>query len=395
MTTTELLRILKRECPNGVSFDPMAVRLLRQKVPIEDWQVEDLKAAMFQLGNGLWFSCEMISDDESRLEFEEKAMEWLQEHGCFSVERLFRNFNNGVFRHIATSDDCAVLLRHLGFTVTAWKKGGTFCSLPPPTLDDSLVAISETIAGWLEEADGTLTFHEIEQEMPQLTANALESIRTQLLPEVHETEVSGVRCWCSADAISLPEDFPEKLTTVVDTLVALNKKVSVATLSFALDLFYRTHFREEYALPDNSTFMCVCAKHYHGRNYLFPAKFRMKGKEFSASDRRVRSPNTRFDNLGIPVGTELLFTKDPDISCVVSNDSNQVEYEGKTWTISRLAMHLLGVSSANGFWHFSYRGETLRARRLRLERTGKQNEHQTGAMSSLSEVKEEKGGTNV
>jgi hypothetical protein len=394
MTTTELLRILKRECPNGVSFAPMAVRLLRQKVPFEDRQIEDLKAVMFQLKSGLWFSCEMISDDESRLEFEEKAMEWLQEHGCFSVERLFRDFN-GVFRHIATPEDCATFLRNLGFTVTAWKKGDTFCSLPPPTLDDSLAAISETIAGWLEEADGTLTFHKIEQEMPQLTANALESIRTQLLPEVHETEVSGVRCWCSADAISLPEDFPEKLTTVVDTLVALNKKVSVATLSFALDLFYRTHFREEYALPDNSTFMRVCAKHYHGRNYLFPAKFRMKGKEFSASNRRVRSPNTRFDNLGIPVGTELLFTKDPDISCVVSNDSNQVEYEGKTWTISRLAMHLLGVSSANGFWHFSYRGETLRVRRLRLEQTGKQDEYQAGVMSSHNKMKEEEGGTNV
>ncbi len=394
MTTTELLRILKRECPNGVSFDPMAVRLLRRKAPFEDWQIEDLKAAMFQLKNGLWFSCEMILDDESRLEFEEEAMEWLQEHGCFSVERLFRDFN-GVFRHIATPEDCATFLRHLGFTVTAWKKGDTFCSLPPPTLDDSLAAISEMIVGWLEEADGTLTFHEIEQEMPQLTAEALEGIRTQFLPEVHETEVSGVRCWCSADAISLPDDFSEKLTTVVDTLVTLSEKISATKLGFALNLFYRIRFREEYTLTDNDTFMRVCAKYYHGRNYLFPAKFRIKGKEFSASDRRVRSPNTRFDNLGIPVGTELLFTKDPGLSCVVLNDSNQVEYEGKAWTISKLAMHLLDVSSANGFWHFSYRGETLRARRLRLERTGKQNEHQTGAMSSLSEVKEEKGGTNV
>lgn len=394
MTTAELLRILKRECPNGVSFAPMAVRLLRQKVPFEDRQIEDLKAAMFQLKSGLWFSCEMISDDESRLEFEEKAMEWLQEHGCFSVERLFRDFN-GVFRHIATPEDCATFLRNLGFTVTAWKKGGTFCSLPPPTLDDSLAAISEMIVGWLEEADGTLTFHEIEQEMPQLTANALESIRTQLLPEVYEAEVGGVPCWCSAEAIPLPEDFSEQLTTTVDTLVALDENVSAAKLGFALNLFYRIRFREEYALPDNAAFMRVCAKHYHGRNYVFPAKFRMRGKDFSASDRRVRSPNTRFDNLSIPVGTELIFTKDPGISCVVLNDSNRVEYDGKPWTISSLAMHLLGVSSANGFWHFSYRGETLRARRLRLERTGKQNEYQAGTMSSPNEVKEEKGGTNV
>lgn len=64
MTTAELLVALARECPNGVSFNPMAVRLLRQKVPFEDCQIENLKAAMFQLENGLWFSREMISDEE-------------------------------------------------------------------------------------------------------------------------------------------------------------------------------------------------------------------------------------------------------------------------------------------------------------------------------------------
>ena len=191
MTTAELLAALAQECPNGVSFDPMAVRLLRQKAPFEDWKIEDLKAAMFQLGSGLWFSRKMISDDESRLAFDGQAMEWLMEYGCFSVERLFRDFC-GVFRHIATSEDCAAFLRHLGFTVTVWRKGGYFCSQPPHRLDDSLAAISETIAGWLEEAGGTLTFHEMEQAMPHLTAEALESIRVHFLQEVHEAEVGGV-----------------------------------------------------------------------------------------------------------------------------------------------------------------------------------------------------------
>jgi hypothetical protein len=31
MTTAELLAVLARECPNGVSFDPMSVRLLRKR----------------------------------------------------------------------------------------------------------------------------------------------------------------------------------------------------------------------------------------------------------------------------------------------------------------------------------------------------------------------------
>ena len=326
---------------------------------------------MFQLGSGLWFSREMILDDESLLAFEEQAMKWLMEYGCFSVERLFEDFC-GVFRHIATQEDCAAFLRHLCFTVAEWGEGGHLCSLPPPNLDDSLTAISETIAGWLEEADGTLTFHEVEQAMPHLTAEALKSTRVYFLPDIHEAEVGGVPCWCSTEAIPLPEDFSEKLTTAVDTLVALDEKVSAAKLEFALNLCYRIRLREEYALLDNDTFMRVCAKHYQGVNDVFPntKKSRVRANDLSVPGRRVRSPNTRFRNLGVPIGAELVFTKDSHITCTVLDDVNQVEYDGKALAISALAINLLGVSSANGFCHFSYAGELLWDRRLRLEQAG-------------------------
>jgi hypothetical protein len=392
MTTVELLAALARECPNGVSFDPMAVRLLRQKAPFEDWQIEDLKAAMFQFGSGLWFSREMILDDESRSAFDGRAVEWLIEYGCFSVERLFRDFC-GVLRHIATPEDCAAFLRHLGFTVAEWGKGGYFCSQPPPSLDNSLAAISETIAGWLEEADGMLTFHEIEQAMPHLTAEALESIRVHFLPEVHEAEVGGVPCWCSTEAIPLPEDFSEKLTTAVDTLVALEERMSAANLEFALNLLYRIRFRKEYALSDNGTFMRVCAKHYQGGNDVFPntKKPRIRANDLSVPGRRVRSPNTRFRNLGVPVGAELVFTKDSHITCTVLDNSNQVEHDGKAWAISALATHLLDVSTVNGFCYFIYVGETLWERRLRLEREGKQDEYQAEEMPPPAEVQEAEG----
>ncbi len=392
MTTVELLAALVRKCPNGVSFDQMAVRLLRQKVALEDRQIEDLKAAMFQLGNGLWFSREMISDDESRLAFDEQTMEWLMKYGCFSVERLFREFC-GVFRHIATSEDCAAFLRHLGYTVVVWGKGGYFCSQPPPSLDDSLAAIAETIAGMLEEADGTLSFHEMEQAMPHLTTEALASIRMHFLPEVHETEVGGVPCWCITEAIHLPEDFAEELTTAVDTLVALDEKVSAKKLEFALNLFYRTRVREVYALQNDDTFMRICAKHYQGRNDVFSRnkKTREIANELSVPGRRMRNPNTRFHNLGVPIGAELVFTKDRHISCVVLDDANQVEYTGNAWSISTLAMHLLGVSSANGFRHFTYDGEILWDRRLRLEQSDKQVEYKAVELQPPAEVQVAKG----
>ncbi len=372
MMTDEFLTALAHEYPNGVSFDPMTVRLLRQKIPLKDSQIEDLKAAMFQLGSGLWFSREMISDNASQLAFDWQTIEWLMEYGCFSVERVFSRFC-GVFRHIATQEDCAAFLRHLGFTVAAWGGGGYFCSQPPPKLEDSLETISKTITGWIGEADGTLTLHEIEQAMPHLTAEALESIRAHFLPEIHAAEVGGVPCWRSAEAIFLPDDFSEKLTTAVDTMVALNEKVSTVKLEFALNLFYRARFREEYALLDNDAFMSVCAKHYQGNHDVFPNKkqIRVKANNSSVQGKRVRSPNTRFRIIDVPIGAELVFTKDIHITCTVLDDSNQVSYDGKSWSVSALATHLLEASAVNGYCYFSYEGELLWDRRLRLSRDGK------------------------
>jgi len=249
------------------------------------------------------------------------------------------------------------------------------CSMPPPNLNDSLVAISEKIAGWLEEADGALPFNEIEQAIPHLSTEALGNIRLHFLPEVHETEVGLVPCWRSTESIVLPDDFSEKLTTIVDTLVALDEKVNIAKLEFALNLFYGTRLREEYFLMDNEAFMRVCARYYHGGNNVFPNKrfSRHRVNGLSVSGRRVRSPNTRFSNLAVPIGAKLVFSKDHDISCIVLDDFNQVEYDGQAWAISALAKQLLGVSAANGFRYFRYDGELLWDRRLRLEQEGKQN----------------------
>ena len=269
-------------------------------------------------------------------------------------------------------------------------KDGLFCFQPPHSLDDRLAETSKIIAERLKKADGTLALNEIEEALPHLTAVALKGIRVQFLTEVHEAEIGGVPCWRSLEAIPLPEDFAEKLTNAVDSLVALEEKVSAANLEFALNLFYCIRFREEYGLPENGTFMRVCAKHYQGGNDVFPTtkRPRVKTNDVASPAKRVRSPNTRFRNLGVPIGAELVFTKDSHITCTVLDDSNQVKYKGKTWAISALANHLLDVSAVNGFYHFSYNAETLWDRRLRMEREGNQDAHQTSKMPPPAAVRE-------
>lgn len=384
MTTAELLAVLTQEYPNGVSFTPMALRLIRQKVPFEDCQIESLKIAMFQIEDGRWFSHKMIVDAHSLVVLEKQATAWLNEYGCFSIERLFEDYR-GVLRHIATPGACALFLRHIGFHVTTRRTVGNFCILPSLDLDGALKAIAEMIAEWIENADGILACYEIEQAMPNLDIEALEDIRLQFLPEVHKAEIGEILCWRTAEAVILPEDFSEKLISIVDTLTILNLPVSDKNLEFALNLFYRTRFREEYGLQDTKTFVRVCYEHYEksGKTQIF----RVGRKYYThISRKRVRSPNTLFRNLGVPVGAELVFTKDNHVTCIALDDSNQVEHLGKAWTISALANHLLNIPYANGFCFFCYEGETLWDRRLRLEREGKQNESQVTEMSQSTEI---------
>ncbi len=393
MTTTELLAALAQECPNGVSFDPMAVRLLRQKVPLEDGQIEDLKNAMFQVEGGIWLSLEMAIDDKDLFLLKNQSVGWLREYGYFSVERLFDTFRCSL-PHIATPEARVALLRHLEFQVVKWGSAGHFCILPTLDLDDALLAASETIAKMIDEAGGTLIFHKIEQVISHLTADDLERVRVRFLPEIHRTELGGVSCWRSSEAIMLPEDFQEKLTAIVDTLNMINEKITIAKLEFALNLFYCTRFREEYALTDNDTFSSICAKYYQGESNIFQntKKLRVNDNGVPVSSGRVRSQNTRFCNLGVSIGAKLVFIKDSKITCTVLDDINQVEYDGNAWSISSLAMHLLGGSSANGFCFFSYEGEVLWDRRLRLEQEGKQDEDQSAEISQPDEVQGSESG---
>jgi hypothetical protein len=88
----------------------------------------------------------------------------------------------------------------------------------------------------------------------------------------------------------------------------------------------------------------------------------------ATEERRTR---LRFSELGIPVGSVLTFAKDPKVTSTVVADG-RVEFEGQTLSPSAsalLAVRRMGYQwaavSGSDYWEFE--GETLTARRLRLE----------------------------
>ena len=85
-----------------------------------------------------------------------------------------------------------------------------------------------------------------------------------------------------------------------------------------------------------------------------------------ASIYNKKAERTTFKMLQIPIGSQLVFTKDSNIIVKTVDDINTVEYNGVNYSISRLVMELLKMQSARGVQYFTYNGELLVDRRTRL-----------------------------
>jgi heptaprenylglyceryl phosphate synthase len=69
----------------------------------------------------------------------------------------------------------------------------------------------------------------------------------------------------------------------------------------------------------------------------------------------------------IPVGSILTFTRNPEVTCKVINDT-QIEYAGEVRSLSEAAKLALGIDyNVAGTLYWEYEDETLDERRRRFE----------------------------
>jgi hypothetical protein len=75
---------------------------------------------------------------------------------------------------------------------------------------------------------------------------------------------------------------------------------------------------------------------------------------------RDKAKSRGFAALGIPVGSILVFKKDPAVTVKTLDDKNKVEYQGKPYSISTLAKQLVG-SPVSGYLYFKFEGKALKS----------------------------------
>ncbi len=81
--------------------------------------------------------------------------------------------------------------------------------------------------------------------------------------------------------------------------------------------------------------------------------------------RKIRG-KFNFDLAKIPIGSELVFSRDENIKARVV-DKHSIEYNGKITSLSKSAQQILGYDSVAGTDYWMYEGETLDERRRKIE----------------------------
>lgn len=85
------------------------------------------------------------------------------------------------------------------------------------------------------------------------------------------------------------------------------------------------------------------------------------------NEARVRRAIFNFKMVDIPVGAELVFSRDENTKAKVI-DNRSIEYNGKITSLSDSAREILGYDSrVSGTLYWMYEGETLDARRRRFD----------------------------
>lgn len=82
---------------------------------------------------------------------------------------------------------------------------------------------------------------------------------------------------------------------------------------------------------------------------------------------RTRRERFRFDSVGIPIGAELIFSRDESKVARVIN-SREIEFNGKPTSLSSSASDILGYNyPVAGTFYWKYEGEILNELRNRIE----------------------------
>lgn len=263
-----IVSVLTQDYPYGFNFDTMSVRLLAEKSGMDiDTSIQNaLKRLMFCRNDGVYFLLDVVADSETRKEIIGFAGDWLYDYGCFEISELYAlfadNVNEKSIRNLNDFEAFYEFINRREVRCVAYY-GTRIARVHNKSIRDlSLGVAAEVISIAHDEYGGTVNEDDLRDRFPAFSVDLLGNIIKEHAEELVKTEINGIVCYQTLDALGLSDEFSDTLAEVLEQIDEVGLIPNEEVLHTALSIRLGVNFKAEYNIPDDKTYRRLIAAYY-------------------------------------------------------------------------------------------------------------------------------------
>lgn len=259
---------LAQDYPNGFTFDTTTVRLLTDRAGVsidEDIQAK-LKQKMFRRSDNLYFLIDTVADRKTRKKIVDNADDLLVNYEFFEISELYSRFADSLNNKcIDNLDNFVIFYEFINKSdVRCVTSHGTrIARVEDKNLRNLFLNIAARIIIIVrEEFGGVASEDELQAKFPAFSARLLKQIIKESTEELVKTEINGIVCYQTLDALGLSDEFSIVLSEVLAMVDDIGLTPSEEVIHTALSLKMGVNFKTEYNIPDDKTYRRLIAAYY-------------------------------------------------------------------------------------------------------------------------------------
>jgi len=266
-----IISVLTRDYPNGFCFNTTSIRLLIEKSSIDiDNSIQNaLKKLMFCRNDSVCFLRDVVVDSETQKKIIDTADKWLDAYGCFESSMLYAIFigsmNEKAIRNV---DDFVAFYEHINRrNVRCITHYGTrIARVQDKNIRDLILNVAAKIISIIhDEFGGVVSEDDLNMRFSAFSVDLLGKIIKEYAEELVKTEINGIVCYQTLDALGLSDEFSNTLAGVLEQLDELRLPPSEEVLHTALSIRLGVNFRTEYNITDDKTYRRLITVYYKER----------------------------------------------------------------------------------------------------------------------------------
>jgi hypothetical protein len=266
-----IIFVLIRDYPNGFCFNTTSIRLLIEKSGIDiDTSIQNaMKKLMFCRNDSVCFLLDVVTDSEIQKKIIDTADNWLDAYGCFESSELYALFIGSINKKaIRNVDDFVVFYEHINRrNVRCITHYGTrIARVQDKNIRDIILNVATKIISIIhDEFGGVVSEDDLNMRFSAFSVDLLGKIIKEHAEELVKTEINGIVCYQTLDALGLSDELSNTLAGVLEQLDELSLPPSEEILHTALSIRLGVNFRAEYNITDDKTYRRLITVYYKER----------------------------------------------------------------------------------------------------------------------------------